>query len=978
VPEERTGQRANARERRISPANVAIAVERRAEEEVRVGILGTRASVSTLGDSDLLERSRSGDKEAYAELWRRHSRAGITVARSYTSSFDPDDVVAESYAKIFQTLQSGGGPTGAFRPYLFTTIRNTAAAWGRARRETAIDDAEQIEDPAFSEENTLAALDRSLTATAFQSLPTRWQEALWYSEVEAMTPQEIAPLLGMKANAVAALTYRAREGLRQAWIQAHISSVPADSECRWTIERLGSYARKGLGRRETSRIDSHLATCARCGIVAAEAKDVGSRLTLVLLPLAAGLAGATGYTAWLQAGSHAAVYALGAGGVVMPAAAVGTPVGAGGGASAGGAGAAAGGAGAGGTAAAGATAGAAVGAAAGVSGVVVGSVITGVLVAAGVAAAIVVGPTLFGGAPKTQQADAPSVSSKAPSDPSASTPASPTATAAPTASPSPSALPESLPGAGDDSTAPAARTEPVSPPDVIPTPPPPPAPPVAPDAPVVDSVLADPAGLVAASGSGAPGNTVTGVVSAVPASAARGFSRAAVPPPTVTMSTTVDASGRWSLSHDLSALPNGTYTLTLTQTGPTGLVGTASASSFSLAVAPSTPSILSPAPDAVFTGTDLTVSGQTSVDGATPAADALAVSIGGTEKNATIGADGAWSVSMPVFSLTSGGYPITATPSYRGHAGTPVVLRVTIALPAPVISAPADGATPVTVPSIEVAGTGRAGATVTVTVPGIEKPAVTTTDSDGAWAATLDLGALANGDYTVSATENNGGTVESAPAERGFALRVPPATPTITSVDTGGDGRYLPIVAGTGIPGASVTITGGSAPVTVTVGDDGRWISPVIQGFRAGANSISVTQSIGGVSSLEPAESSFDLIAPSVRLQSTGGPVSDGFVFIARGVPGATVSMLADFGPWLDGISLDADGSYDSAIYTWLGHNSADTISIRYQSKDGSRIGLQIDVPFSAPGAAAQLARPGAPVTPEQNSVPQIGQQTTP
>lgn len=248
--------------------------------------------VSTLSDAELVKRVRSGDTQAYGVLWERHSRAGATVARSYTSSFDPDDLVSESYAKIFQIITAGGGPDGAFRPYLFTTIRNTAASWGRARRETSMDDAEQIEDPAFSEENSLAALDRSLTASAFRALPTRWQEALWYSEVEGMTPQEIAPLLGMKANSVAALTYRAREGLRQAWIQAHLKSVPDDSDCRWTIDRLGGYARKSLGKRDTGRLEAHLQDCAKCTIVAAEAKDVGSRLALVLLPLTAGVAGA--------------------------------------------------------------------------------------------------------------------------------------------------------------------------------------------------------------------------------------------------------------------------------------------------------------------------------------------------------------------------------------------------------------------------------------------------------------------------------------------------------------------------------------------------------------------------------------------------------------------------------------------------------------------------------------------------------------
>ncbi len=38
------------------------------------------APVDEVSDSDLVERSRAGDELAYAELWRRHSRAGLTLS----------------------------------------------------------------------------------------------------------------------------------------------------------------------------------------------------------------------------------------------------------------------------------------------------------------------------------------------------------------------------------------------------------------------------------------------------------------------------------------------------------------------------------------------------------------------------------------------------------------------------------------------------------------------------------------------------------------------------------------------------------------------------------------------------------------------------------------------------------------------------------------------------------------------------------
>lgn len=492
---------------------------------------------SARSDADLVALTRSGDESAYAELWRRHSRAGLAVARSFTSTFDADDLVSEAYAKILRAITEGGGPTAAFRAYLFTTIRNTASGWGRARHEVPIDHADELEDPSFSETNTLAALDRSLTAQAFRSLPTRWQEALWYCEVEQMTPLEVAPLLGMKANAVAALAYRAREGLRQAWIQAHLSSTPADSECRWSIERLGSYARRGLGRRDTARLEAHLEICAKCSIVASEAREVGSRLALVILPLSAGIAGAGAYTAWLQSGAH------------TTAAALATSAGAGGSTT--------------GSSAAGGSASSASGGL-----VVAGSVTAGVLVVAAAATTIAFGPTivsaLFGTPAQSAAVAAPNSQPVAP--PSAAP--SPSAIPVQTSSPSPSAAPSPAPGpVSSPSPAASVETQPHEPSTPTPTPTPTPtAPPVDPPAvplpvapvvtaPAASAVLTN-AGTLVVSGTGEPGAVVSIAPDASP-SAPIG-------------STTVLADGTWTVTADLAALSDGVAVLDVAQTNSAG------------------------------------------------------------------------------------------------------------------------------------------------------------------------------------------------------------------------------------------------------------------------------------------------------------------------------------------------------------------------------------------------------------------------
>ena len=113
---------------------------------------------------------------------------------------------------------------------------------------------------------------------------------LWHTEVEQQKPADIAPLLGMSANSVSALAYRAREGLRQAFLSQHAAD-PDDVDCAWTRDHLGAYVRGGLSRRDAARVDDHLADCRACAAVYLELTEVNSGLAALLAPLLLGAAG---------------------------------------------------------------------------------------------------------------------------------------------------------------------------------------------------------------------------------------------------------------------------------------------------------------------------------------------------------------------------------------------------------------------------------------------------------------------------------------------------------------------------------------------------------------------------------------------------------------------------------------------------------------------------------------------------------------
>ncbi|TCO45654.1 RNA polymerase sigma factor (sigma-70 family) [Kribbella antiqua] len=284
-------------------------------------------------DAELIARVRNGDLEAYGELFGRHHHAAERMARQLVSANDADDLASDAFAKVLDALRSGGGPDISFRAYLLTTVRRVHVDRIRSGRkvQTTDDIAAYEREPEGFDDPTVTGFESGAAAKAFASLPERWQAVLWHTEVEGEKPAAIAPLLGLTANGVSALAYRAREGLRQAYLQQHLADVAGD-RCRWTTERLGAYVRGGLTKRENRNVREHLDDCAKCTAVYLELVEVNSALPALLAPALLGTAG-LGYlaaasgakvglvgfvvTGWKKVTENSTRTAVGAGAVVV-------------------------------------------------------------------------------------------------------------------------------------------------------------------------------------------------------------------------------------------------------------------------------------------------------------------------------------------------------------------------------------------------------------------------------------------------------------------------------------------------------------------------------------------------------------------------------------------------------------------------------------------------------------------------------------
>jgi len=247
---------------------------------------------SLVSEEELLDRAREGDRSAFGTLYLRHRDAARKVAGMCASSAaDAEDAVAEGFARVFAALPRMAGRQIAFRPYLLTCVRN--AATDRLRRERRIDLRDQMpETPGTSQADDMAllGLERNLVGEALQALPARWRTVLWLTEVEGLSPAEVSRRIGIKPNAVAALAYRARKGLREAYLQAHLKAE-ASEECRATVGRLGNYVRGDLAEKERLAVQTHLDSCAKCRCRRDELTDVNATLRNAFLPVPLLLAG---------------------------------------------------------------------------------------------------------------------------------------------------------------------------------------------------------------------------------------------------------------------------------------------------------------------------------------------------------------------------------------------------------------------------------------------------------------------------------------------------------------------------------------------------------------------------------------------------------------------------------------------------------------------------------------------------------------
>ncbi|HDT5218998.1 TPA: Ig-like domain-containing protein [Enterobacter roggenkampii] len=379
-----------------------------------------------------------------------------------------------------------------------------------------------------------------------------------------------------------------------------------------------------------------------------------------------------------------------------------------------------------------------------------------------------------------------------------------------------------------------------------------------------------------------------------------------------TYTTTVDANGDWTWTvpaADLSGLKDGDASVQVSVTNVNGNAAS-SAQAFSVDTTAPTVTINTISGDnmlnAAEAAQDLTLSGTSTAE----AGQTVTVTFNGNQYTAQVQADGNWTLDVPAADLagiTDGSVAVTATVSDKAgnpaSAGSSVLVDTTV----PQISfniVAGDDIVNIAehgqalIVSGKVTGA-QAGDVITVTLNGKDYTAML--DASGSWSVGVpaaDVGALVNGDQTISATlTDKAGNSTTATHEFDVSLTAPVVAINTLAADdvinAAEKGQDLQVSGTSNQPeGTAITVSLNGINFTATTDASGNWsvTVPAANVSALGEASYAVTASVTDAAG-NSASTGHSVLVDSALPQVTINPVAtDDIINAAEVAAGQTLS----------------------------------------------------------------------------------------
>jgi RNA polymerase sigma-70 factor (ECF subfamily) len=179
----------------------------------------------TWTDEELVDRSKTGDKESFNQLVRRWERPIFALAyRTLGREEDARDVTQETFLRAFRALPGFKGDA-KFSSWLYRIALNLCRDWMRKERRTPVVavpeglDVEQLvseHHPTASVEDLAARAELSRgVAKAMEHLPDEQRTAILLKEYHGLTFQEIADMTNCPLSTAKTRVYQGLSLLRK-------------------------------------------------------------------------------------------------------------------------------------------------------------------------------------------------------------------------------------------------------------------------------------------------------------------------------------------------------------------------------------------------------------------------------------------------------------------------------------------------------------------------------------------------------------------------------------------------------------------------------------------------------------------------------------------------------------------------------------------------------------------------------------------
>ena len=224
-------------------------------------------------DDQLMEAARSGDDKALEELLGRHEKQVYRFGlRMCGSEEDAKEVLQETLLAAFRGIHAFRGDA-ELSTWLYTVAR-THCLRLRRRSVGAPKEFQPLDSP---EATGVAAADAApdmvsharqmgeVLQAAILALPEAQREVLILRDVEGLTAEEAAQVVGIEVGALKSRLHRARLQLRE-----HLSILLGEGAqakaqaCPELAQELAAFAAQEVDQATCVRLEEHLSRCPRC------------------------------------------------------------------------------------------------------------------------------------------------------------------------------------------------------------------------------------------------------------------------------------------------------------------------------------------------------------------------------------------------------------------------------------------------------------------------------------------------------------------------------------------------------------------------------------------------------------------------------------------------------------------------------------------------------------------------------------------